>query len=195
MRHYNLFSEHIWQKYSLNYNSKLRKLTWSFTYFVNINLKQMLALKPLFEGGVVHQHWKFFRFRPPCFNTELTNCVLLHLASWKGTQQVQIPKAGHSASTLFWTALQHLCSPRCAVRVACDYAVVASATQSPAHPWVDERKVSEHVLVDAVDECSVSGRQPRLFVDELFVEVAVVTWRHLQVRRERTGNTLIKLYL
>lgn len=66
--------------------------------------------------------------------------------------------------------------------------VVVSATRDAAHPRVDEREVSEHVLVDAVDKRSVGGRQPRLLVDELFVEVAVVAWRRLRERRGRTRS-------
>lgn len=66
------------------------------------------------------------------------------------------------------------------MRAVRDSAVAASVTRGPPHPRVDERKVSEHVLINAVDERSVSGRQPRLLVDELFVEVAVVAWRRLQ---------------
>lgn len=93
---------------------------------------------------------------------------------------MQVLKVGQSAAVLFWTALQQLCSPFCAVCVGCASAEVVSATRDAAHPRVDEREVSEHVLVDAVDKRSVSGRQPRLLVDELFVEVAVVAWRRLR---------------
>lgn len=48
------------------------------------------------------------------------------------------------------------------------------------HPGVYEGEVSEHRLVDAVDERPVHTGQPRLLVDELFVEVAVVAGRRLQ---------------
>lgn len=99
---------------------------------------------------------------------------------------MQIPKVGQSAAALFWTALQHLWPPRCAVCVGCGSVEVVSATRDGAHPRVDKRKVSEHVLVDAVDKRSVSGRQPRLLIDELLVEVAVVAWRRLQEKRGRT---------
>lgn len=48
-----------------------------------------------------------------------------------------------------------------------------------SHPRVDEGEVSEHRLVDAVDERPVAARQPRLLVDELFVKVAAVAGRRL----------------
>lgn len=48
------------------------------------------------------------------------------------------------------------------------------------HPGVYEGEVSEHRLVDAVDERPVDAGQPRLLVDKLFVEVAAVAGRRLQ---------------
>lgn len=48
------------------------------------------------------------------------------------------------------------------------------------HPGVDEGEVSEHRLVDAVDERPVDAGQPRLLVDKLFVKVAAVAGRRLQ---------------
>ena len=55
-----------------------------------------------------------------------------------------------------------------------------------SHPGVDEGEVSEHRLVDAVDERPVSTRQPRLLVDELLVKVAAVAGRRLQGWRQNT---------
>lgn len=44
----------------------------------------------------------------------------------------------------------------------------------PLHPGVHEGKVSEHVLVHAVDQSSVCARQPGLLIQEFLVEVAAV---------------------
>lgn len=57
------------------------------------------------------------------------------------------------------------------------------------HPGVDEGEVSEHRLVDAVDERPVDAGQPRLLVDKLFVEVAAVAGRRLQKDTRRYLDT------
>lgn len=64
-----------------------------------------------------------------------------------------------------------------------------SACRDASHPRVDKGEVSEHRLVNAVDERPVGTRQPRLLIDKLFVKVAAVTGRRLQ--RGGQGNTLI----
>lgn len=54
------------------------------------------------------------------------------------------------------------------------------ASRHASHPGVYKREVSEHRLVDTVDERPVGAGQPRLLVDKLLVEVATVTGRRLQ---------------
>lgn len=66
------------------------------------------------------------------------------------------------------------------------------ALRHPSHPRVYKREVSEHRLVDTVDERPVGAGQPRLLVDKLFVEVATVTGRRLQ----RThGDTWTRIWI
>lgn len=58
-----------------------------------------------------------------------------------------------------------------------------SACRHESHARVNEGEVTEHRLVDAVDERAVGARQPRLLVDELLVEVAAIARRRLRGRR------------
>lgn len=58
--------------------------------------------------------------------------------------------------------------------------VRGSARCGAGHPGVYKREVSEHRLVDAVDERPIGTRQAGLLVDELFVEVAAVAGRRLR---------------
>lgn len=58
-----------------------------------------------------------------------------------------------------------------------------SVCRHASHPRVDKGEVSEHRLVNAVDERPVSTRQPGLLVNKLFVKVAAVARRCLQKQR------------
>lgn len=64
--------------------------------------------------------------------------------------------------------------------LVCRLPVRWSAWCDASHPRVYKREVSEHRLVNAVDERPIGNRQPGLLVDKLFVKVAAVTGRRLQ---------------
>lgn len=67
------------------------------------------------------------------------------------------------------------------VLVVCRYSW--SARRHASHTRVNKGEVTEHRLVDAVDERAVGTRQPRLLVDELLVEVAAIARRCLRGQR------------
>lgn len=61
-----------------------------------------------------------------------------------------------------------------------------SARRHASHPGIDEGEVPEHGLVHAVDERAVGAGEPRLLVQELFVEVAAVAGRRLRTNGRKT---------
>lgn len=123
----------------------------------------------------------------------LTNFCCLDLTSAKETTGTDFKSRTKSLTPPYSLCLWQFCDIRglsvvqfVSVTVQFLWAEVVSAPCDASHPRIDEWEVSEHILVDAVDECSVNARQPRLLVDKLFVEVAVVTRRHLQERKRKT---------